>query len=153
LCSQRHKVRVLNFMILLLRDPLSWEASINHPKIPLLAPHEGGHQELCDYLWFMSGTQSLDSQASPDPRTSKDSIRTMVLHLQSIFVGLSLKPKTGMVKFWQPPVFDRRTILTSCQTTITAGETTKLHMNHIFRFRDVPQRIISDRGPQFIADL
>ncbi len=44
-------------------------------------------------------------------------------------------------------------ILTPCQSTITAGGTAKLYMDHIFRFKGVPQKIISDRGPQFIAEF
>ena len=44
-------------------------------------------------------------------------------------------------------------ILTPCQTTITAKETAQLYTENIFRFKGVPQKIISDRGPQFIAEF
>jgi hypothetical protein len=44
-------------------------------------------------------------------------------------------------------------ILTPCVSTITASGTAKLYVEHIFRFKGVPQKIISDRGPQFIAEF
>ncbi|MFN7739640.1 MAG: reverse transcriptase domain-containing protein, partial [Cyanobacteriota bacterium] len=44
-------------------------------------------------------------------------------------------------------------ILTPCQSTITAGGTAKLYVDHVFRFKGVPQKLISDRGPQFIAEF
>ena len=40
-----------------------------------------------------------------------------------------------------------------CQTTITAKQTAQLFVEHAFRVKGLPQRIISDRGPQFIADF
>ena len=41
--------------------------------------------------------------------------------------------------------------LIPCSSTITAEETADLYLNHIWKLHGFPDKIISDRGPQFIS--
>ena len=47
----------------------------------------------------------------------------------------------------------KATIIVPCNKTITAKETAKLYMNHVWRCTGLPQRVISDRGPQFASQV
>ena len=47
----------------------------------------------------------------------------------------------------------KATIIAPCNKTITAKETAKLYMNHIWRCTGLPQQVISDRGPQFVSQV
>ena len=49
--------------------------------------------------------------------------------------------------------FSKAIILTPCNKTITALETAELILNNVWRRVGLPQRIISDRGPQFAAKV
>ena len=42
-------------------------------------------------------------------------------------------------------------IITPCKKTITAEETTTLFQNNVFNRHGLPTKIVSDRGPQFVA--
>lgn len=47
----------------------------------------------------------------------------------------------------------REAIFMPCQTTITAKGTAELYVRGVFRYKGLPRRFISDRGPQFIASF
>ena len=47
----------------------------------------------------------------------------------------------------------KATIIVPCNKTITAKETAKLYMNHVWRRTGLPQQVISDRGPQFASQV
>jgi hypothetical protein len=47
----------------------------------------------------------------------------------------------------------KATIIVACNKTITAEETAKLYMNHVWRRTGLPQQVISDRGPQFASQV
>ena len=47
----------------------------------------------------------------------------------------------------------KATIIAPCNKTITAEETAKLYMNHVWRRTGLPQQVISDRGPQFVSQV
>ena len=47
----------------------------------------------------------------------------------------------------------KATIIVPCNKTITAEETAKLYMNHVWRHTGLPQQVISDRGPQFASQV
>lgn len=40
-----------------------------------------------------------------------------------------------------------------CSKTLSSQETVQLFIQHIFRYHGAPNTIVSDRGPQFIADF
>ena len=42
-------------------------------------------------------------------------------------------------------------IITPCKKTITVEETTTLFQNNVFNRHGLPTKIVSDRGPQFVA--
>ena len=47
----------------------------------------------------------------------------------------------------------KATIITPCNKTITAKETAKLYMNHVWKRTGLPQQVISDQGPQFVSQV
>ena len=47
----------------------------------------------------------------------------------------------------------KETLLIPCSKTITAAGTAQLYKEHVFRYKGLPERIISDRGPQFVANF
>jgi len=47
----------------------------------------------------------------------------------------------------------KATIVTPCTKTITAEETSKLYMDHVWRRTGLPRQVISDRGPQFASKV
>ena len=47
----------------------------------------------------------------------------------------------------------KATIIVPCNKTITAEETAKVYMNHVWRCTGLPQQVISDRGPQFASQV
>ena len=47
----------------------------------------------------------------------------------------------------------KATIIAPCNKTITAEETAKLYMNHVWRHTGLPQQVISDQGPQFASQV
>lgn len=50
-------------------------------------------------------------------------------------------------------LYSKRMRSIPCNTTLTAMETARLLRDHIFRAHGIPRKAISDRGPQFIADV
>jgi transposase InsO family protein len=44
-------------------------------------------------------------------------------------------------------------VLAPCNKTITAEETAKLYMTHVWRRTGLPRQVISDRGPQFASKV
>ncbi len=44
-------------------------------------------------------------------------------------------------------------IFTPCHSSVAAGGTEKLYVDHMFRFKGVPQKIISDRGHNIMAEF
>src|SRR6202158_3836631 len=47
----------------------------------------------------------------------------------------------------------KATIITPCNKTITAEETSKLYMENVWRRTGLPHQVISDRGPQFVSKV
>jgi Integrase core domain len=47
----------------------------------------------------------------------------------------------------------KATIVTPCNKTITAEETSKLYMKNVWRRTGLPRQVISDRGPQFASKV
>ena len=45
----------------------------------------------------------------------------------------------------------KESLFCPCKTTITSSGTAKLYVDQVFRYKGCPQKIISDRGPQFVA--
>ena len=45
------------------------------------------------------------------------------------------------------------TIFVACKLNMSAADTAELYKRHVFRFKGLPKKIISDRGPQFIASF
>jgi hypothetical protein len=74
--------------------------------------------------WF---SISMDFIIDLPPSSSYDSILMMMDHL------------TKMVH------------LIPCTKVITSGGTTKLFLNHVFRYHGLPKDIIYDHGPQFAS--
>ena len=48
---------------------------------------------------------------------------------------------------------NKATIIAHCNKAITAKETAKLYMNHVWRCTGLLQQVISDRGPQFASQV
>ena len=49
--------------------------------------------------------------------------------------------------------FSKATIIIPCHKTITAEQTADLYLEHVWKRTGLPQKIISDRGPQFAAKV
>ena len=49
--------------------------------------------------------------------------------------------------------FSKRTVSIPCHRDIDARQTARLFTNHILRWTGTPESIVSDRGPQFIAEF
>ena len=47
----------------------------------------------------------------------------------------------------------KRAHFTSTLTSITAASTARLFVHHVWRHHGLPQRVVSDQGPQFVADF
>ena len=49
--------------------------------------------------------------------------------------------------------FSKAIVITPCKKTITASETAKLFLDHVWKRFGLPDKIISDRGPQFASTV
>jgi len=49
--------------------------------------------------------------------------------------------------------FLKAIVITPCRKDITASETATLFLNHVWKWFGLPDRIISDRGPQFASQV
>ena len=49
--------------------------------------------------------------------------------------------------------FSKEARFVACNKEITALETARLYLDHVWRFHGLPTTIVSDRGPQFAAKV
>ena len=49
--------------------------------------------------------------------------------------------------------FSKAIILTPCQKTITAKQTSQLYLDHVWQRTELPQQVILNQGPQFASKV
>lgn len=149
-------------------------------RVPLLQEYHdaptGGHfgaaktyESLKRYFYWPKMKQSVEDYVTSCDLCQKNKTRTQRLLRDPKLPDIPLEPwEVVSVDFCGPLprtknghdlvlactcILTKESLFIPTVTTITAKGTAKLFVHHVFRFKGLPHRIISDRGPQFTANF
>jgi len=66
---------------------------------------------------------------------------------------LSCHNLQGTITSWLVDSITKRAHFVSTVTTISAARAAHLFLNHVWKHHSLPQKVVSDRGPQFVAEF